>query len=296
VNLLDCVFPRGNAHDIRLFQHARLLRDQRRLLPYLAAAADLFSPGDEVVDIGAGTGILLKRLLDHMPIKRAVAIECDIRALRLAQHALRGYPVTFFASEARQVTLSPRSSRAVISELMGPIGCDEGIVETLYDFVRRHPDVNRVLPHRLNVQAVCIYSEEISAMQTELSDAYASLCLEQKEGGLRYSLGAAFSRILWTAYISNFTIHGHARPLAEFNLGRTPSSAFAKTLTDFPRTHWNALVIFFNAIFAPGVFLDSFPHSQLSNWLCNFIIRPKGGQTVQLVHRLGRNPLNIQWY
>ena len=106
-----------------------MLADQRRVQAFRRILAVAVSPGDVVVDIGTGTG-LLALLAVGAGASRVYAIERG-DVIDLAQHIARQNRVedrvTFVRGDSREVQI-PETADLVMGELIGSLGLDEQIL------------------------------------------------------------------------------------------------------------------------------------------------------------------------
>lgn len=132
--------------------HHLLLADRVRLEAAARALRETVRPGDVVVDLGAGTGILGFLAL-RAGAGRVYAIERHpiIRLARaLARENRLEDRVRFVRGDSRRVRL-PERADLVVSDLVGPLGIDAemaGVVADARRFLRRG---GRFLPERSEV-------------------------------------------------------------------------------------------------------------------------------------------------
>lgn len=136
-------------------EHARMLHDQRRTGDYLAAIAVAVRPGDVVLDIGTGSGVLAVAAA-RAGARHVYAIEAsDIAGVAERVFAVNGVAdrVTLIPGWSRQVDL-PEPADLLISEIIGSEPLDEEILETTLDARRRllAPGA-RLVPHTLTLMA-----------------------------------------------------------------------------------------------------------------------------------------------
>lgn len=135
-----------------LLMHQMMLGDAPRLRAYDRALEQAVSPGDVVVDVGAGLLALSLLALRH-GAEHVYAIEADpataAAAARIAEaNDLKGR-LTLIHGDARTARL-PRKVDVLVSEMMGNLGPEEEMAEVLRVVARQHlrPD-GRVVPRRL---------------------------------------------------------------------------------------------------------------------------------------------------
>jgi SAM-dependent methyltransferase len=136
-------------------EHARMLDDSRRTNDYLAAIADAVRPGDVVLDIGTGSGILAVAAA-RAGARRVFAVEAsDIAGVAERVFAANGVDdsVTLVAGWSRQIEL-PERADLLVSEVIGSEPFEEEILETTLDARRRllKPEA-RLIPSKLTLLA-----------------------------------------------------------------------------------------------------------------------------------------------
>jgi protein arginine N-methyltransferase 1 len=136
--------------------HARMLDDRTRTAALIEGIRETVRPGDVVVEIGTGTGVLATAAA-RAGASRVYAIEVgDIAQKARAVFAANGLAdvVTVVEGWSTQVEL-PELGDVLISEILGDDVLEEHVVELTLDARRRllKPDA-RHLSHRLSVSAV----------------------------------------------------------------------------------------------------------------------------------------------
>ena len=136
-------------------EHGRMLHDDRRTGDYLAAVAAAVRPGDVVLDIGTGSGVLAVAAA-RAGARRVYAVEgSDIAEVAERVFAANGVTdtVTLLPGWSRQIEL-PEPADLLVAELIGNEPLEEEILETTLDARRRllKPDA-RLVPHRLTLLA-----------------------------------------------------------------------------------------------------------------------------------------------
>ncbi len=136
-------------------EHARMLHDSRRTGDYLTAIAAAVRPGDVVLDIGTGSGVLAVAAA-RAGARRVYAIEAsDIAVVAEQVFSVNGVAdrVTLIPGWSRQVVL-PEPADLLVSEIIGSEPLEEEILETTLDARRRllAPGA-RLLPHTLTLMA-----------------------------------------------------------------------------------------------------------------------------------------------
>ncbi len=146
----------------RSSQHVLMLEDRVRTNAFLEAIRDTVRPGDVVLDIGTGTGVLAiaaaKAGAAHVYAIEATAMS-DVARRGVAANGLTE-KVTVIHGMSTDVTL-PQRADVVVSETVGDDLFDESILPTLHDAAERlaTPDA-RFIPHALAPVIVPIHLDE----------------------------------------------------------------------------------------------------------------------------------------
>jgi precorrin-6B methylase 2 len=148
-------------------EHARMLHDDRRTSDYLAAIAQAVRPGDVVLDIGTGSGVLAIGA-SRAGARHVYAVE----ASDIAEVAERVFAVneledriTLVPGWSRQIDL-PEPADLLVSEIIGNEPFEEEILETTLDARRRllKPGA-RMIPNALTLFARPLLLPENEARQ-----------------------------------------------------------------------------------------------------------------------------------
>ena len=132
-----------------------MLHDDRRTGDYLAALAEAVRPGDVVLDIGTGSGVLAVAAA-RAGARRVYAVEAsDIAEVAERVFAANGVQdrVTLVPGWSRQIEL-PEPADLLVAEIIGNEPLEEEILETTLDARRRllKPEA-RLIPHALTLLA-----------------------------------------------------------------------------------------------------------------------------------------------
>jgi hypothetical protein len=133
--------------------HVAMLNDRRRTAAYLDAVAEVVTPGDVVVDLGTGTGILALAAA-RAGAAHVYAIEATrIGGLARAMFEAHGLAdrITLLPGWSTRLEL-PRPADVLVSEIIGSEPFAERVLEFTRDAVRRmlRPG-GRLIPWRLEV-------------------------------------------------------------------------------------------------------------------------------------------------
>jgi protein arginine N-methyltransferase 1 len=147
----------------RWIMHQAMIGDTRRLTLYDRALQHAISPGDIVVDVGAGMLILSLLALKH-GAARVYAVEGNSQLAELARCIARQNDVqsqlTVIEGDARSVAFSEPAD-VIISEMMGNFGPEEDMPALLRAVAQRClRKGGRVVPARLSFHVQAIEFED----------------------------------------------------------------------------------------------------------------------------------------
>jgi precorrin-6B methylase 2 len=136
-------------------EHARMLHDEHRTRDFIAALTAAVRPGDVVLDIGTGSGVLAVAVA-RAGAGRVYAVEAsDIAAVAGLVFEANGVKdrVTLVPGWSRQIEL-PERADLLVAEVIGNEPLEEEILETTLDARRRllKPGA-RLVPHALELLA-----------------------------------------------------------------------------------------------------------------------------------------------
>ncbi len=134
--------------------HIEMLNDRARTKRYINAIREVVRPGDIVVDLGTGTGVLAMAAAQagasHV---YAIEINKDIAEIAKANFALNGFAdtITLCHGNSTDITL-PEQADVLVSEIIGDDPLDEQIIELTADARKRFlkPDA-RMIPNRIEL-------------------------------------------------------------------------------------------------------------------------------------------------
>src|SRR3990167_9405845 len=161
---VDELFPEvGNLYGYPSV-HAEMVSDEQRMKKYSEAVKSRVKNGDIVADIGTGLGTLTFMAL-AAEASHAYAIEQNSTALEWAKKlaALNGYEnrITFFEGNSRRVQL-PQKVDVIISETIGHIAFEEGIIEALFDARERFLSPGgKIIPRSVELKAALVEEKDV---------------------------------------------------------------------------------------------------------------------------------------
>jgi len=261
------VWQRDGSHSQVLDYHLSMLLDTARIESYRRAINASVKPGDVVVDIGCGTGVLTFMACEA-GAKRVYAIEGGpvIQAAReLAADNGFADRIEFLGGWSVDLGL-PELADVLITETIGNAGLDEGIVAWTADARQRLLRPSAVLlPQRLRLWVAA----------TESFDGHA-LVADWTAPELPYDYTAAHrraARTLWFTDIRPHNLLGQPELAADVDLTTAldESTTSAGELTIDRDGTLHGLACWFDSLLCPGVTVDNLPPREGSSWSQGFL-------------------------
>ena len=247
--------------------HRQLLADETRTHAYRDAIRRVVRPGDVVVDLGCGSGIL-SFFACEAGASRVYAIDMTHAADAasfLARHLGFADRIHVLHADAREVEL-PERADVLVTETLGAIGLDEGITALVRDARARmlKPDA-RIIPSRVAVDVVPV----------ELSIDYARRVAWWSQP--RYGLDLSAMRVFASnsiAFARIDTLAHLAQPAEVLNVdlahNDSPSLEGRASFTSRRNGELHGFGIYFKAALADGVSLTNCDR-RTSSWTQAFL-------------------------
>ena len=276
--------------------HANMVLDKARVDTYDRAIRSTVAPGDVVMDIGTGTGLLAFMAIDAGASK-VYAIERVSKALRWAeilakQHGY-GDRIVFLKRDSRTIDSSelPEKADVVISELIGHVAFEEGMVESMFhardSFLKPS---GKMIPQKVQLVGALVVEQEI---YRNCIDCWGPI------GNIDYT--PLRDEAVNACYLTSFSdddLLSLPSTFLEVNLSGDypPILVASKFLRANRRGSANGLALWFNATLAKGVVLSSSPW-QPTHWKQCFApnvapidVEPGDSISVSLSMRLRHSP------
>lgn len=191
-------------------RHAAMLFDFERTLPLLKAIRKKMRPGDIVVDVGCGLGILSLAAC-HAGAKRVYAIDVDGEAMAFARAQAKRLgmdkKIVWLKDHSFNIDLIEKAD-LLIQETIGPLAFDENFLPTLLDAKKRFlKKGGKIIPEEVslcgapvNAQRKFLCKPKVLALIKTKTAANRNLVIRQswkiKKGGGPAGI-LAWPRILW---------------------------------------------------------------------------------------------------
>lgn len=290
--------------------HVEMLGDRVRTSAFLAALEEVVEPGDVVVDIGTGTGILAAGAA-RAGARRVYAIE----ATPIGHHARAVFEangladrVTLVEGWSTRVTL-PERADLVVAEILGSEALEERMLPVLLDARRRLLEPGGlVMPSSVRIfgQVVMVPEERVSSItftdgNTSRWSAWYDLelrALAEYSARLHHRFTATIEDVRSWQGVSDPVL------LAELDLRtiETPRVDAVVPATMRASGTANAALAFFEAQLSPEVVLSTNPALDpcpaswgLPVWLFAEPVEVRGGETLELrySYRRGTGHLRV---
>jgi protein arginine N-methyltransferase 1 len=246
--------------------HVKMLDDRARTEAFLAAIAATVRPGDVVVDVGTGSGVLAVAAA-RAGARRVYAVESSaIATAAAAVFAANGVAdrVTLVEGWSTRVDL-PERADVLVSETLGNDPLAEEIVETMRDARRRFlREGARTIPSRVRIVAVPASFDPAVRVRLEFTEP--ALARWRASYGIDFTPLAAVRRdpchpILLDPGREPWTPLAEPTMLGEVDFASKDDVAvYARAEVALDRAgRVDGVVVFFDAVLGPEVVLSTRP-------------------------------------
>ncbi len=241
--------------------HHSMVFDRRRSETFLRAIMKTVKPGDVVVDLGAGTG-LLSLFAAAAGARRIYAIEHEpIGDIAREVATVNGVAdrIEFVVGKSTEIDL-PEKGDVLVTETIGNAAFDEGIIESVVDARKRHLKSDaRIIPQ--NVSLICALLELPRDREDveKLSQPVYTFDLSPLQSLM-------IDRMAWDE-LSPVSVVSDPRPIFEADL-HNPITPIAgrKVLRARREAKVDAIGFWFSAVIAKGEILTNAPPNTTPSW------------------------------
>jgi predicted RNA methylase len=243
-----------------------MLSDSVRMRAYQLALRASVQPGDVVLDLGAGAGILGFMALKLGAAKVYAIEKSDAIELARAIAEKNGFSdrVVFLNANSKDVEL-PEKVDLIVSETLGSFAVDENTLDFTIDARKRFlREEGRMVPHQLRVFAAPV----------EAPACFEKLRFWQRICGIDFSPAFdVFSRKIMVEEIAPRQLLARPALLDEISLFERESPVCeAKVYFSFDRPGTvHGFAGWFTADLAPGVVIDTAPGKPPTHWKQAFL-------------------------
>ncbi len=234
-------------------EHARMLHDDRRTSDYLRAIERAVRPGDVVLEIGTGSGVLAVAAA-RAGARQVYAIEAsDIADVAQRVFEVNGVAdrVTLIRGWSRHVDL-PEPADVLVSEIIGSEPLEEEILETTLDARQRllAPGA-RLLPHTLTLEVRPVVVPEPALRQRAIPPGsrqrWQSLYGVDFEPLIAAAEGGLIHHTVESEVASQWRQVGAVADLVVLDLARISSASVSATCDVVGAEPFNAVAMTFRA-------------------------------------------------
>ena len=243
--------------------HLSMLVDETRTGAYSQAISRVVKPGDVVVDVGCGSGIL-SFFACRAGARRVHAIESEpvinIAELVAAKNGFQDR-ITFYNDSSFNVEL-PEPADVVVTETMGTFGFEEGILGSLTDARERFlKKGGRLIPHGVDLFLVPV---ELPQFYEHVVDFWVNRCQGFDFSPVRHLTVNNFHPLK----LHEGTFLGDPLRVQEIEFGEATQTEVKAGFTIHARRQgWlHGLAGWFNAELIPGLSISNGPRDKASHW------------------------------
>lgn len=268
--------------------HVRMLNDRARTAGYLSAIREVVKPGDVVIDMGTGSGVLALAAA-QAGASRVYALEAGaIGKSAVANFAANGFAdrITLVQGWSTQINL-PERADVLVSEIIGSDPLGERVLECTADAVTRmlKPDA-RLLPARL-----LIYGLPVAIPETEISRhtfTDKSIKKWQRWYGMDFSPMVSIAKqnppLLYVKSVRARRFDALAEPVlladVDFRAAKELVIDNSRTVQACRSARLNGVIVYFELELSPRVRLSTAPSSAgvTNNWSTQVFCLPEALQ------------------
>lgn len=243
--------------------HLSMLVDETRTGAYSQAISKVVKPGDVVVDLGCGSGIL-SFFACRAGARHVYAIESEavinIAELVAAKNGFQDR-ITFYNDSSFNVEL-PEPADVIVTETMGTFGFEEGILGSLTDardrFLKKD---GKLIPYGVGLFLVPV---ELPQFYEHVVDFWVNRCQGFDFSPVRHLTVNNFHPLK----LHEGTFLGDPLRVQEIEFGETTQAEVKASFSVHARRQgWlHGLAGWFNAELIPGLSISNGPRDKASHW------------------------------
>ena len=265
--------------------HVRMLNDRQRTSRFLAAIREVVRPGDVVLDIGTGTGILAATAA-AAGARRVYAMEASrVAGVAASLFEKNGFGdrVTLLRGWSTELKL-PERADVLVSEMIGNDPLDERVLEVTADAVKRllKPGA-RLIPSRVRIFGLPVAVPQHRMTELALTPAtarkwsrwyeldFSTVAAAARESSIRFSVSPQVAR-LWKTFSDPVL-------LADIDLASNNTLIFDNFVTAVASVagKLTGILVYFDLQLGPTVNLSIAPAiaDRRNHWRSNVWVLPR---------------------
>ena len=277
--------------------HRSMLDDRVRTGSFLKAILKTVNPGDVVLDLGCGTGVL-SYFACMAGAKRVYAVEQGPiieLAKSICQHNGFQDQVTFYNDWSTHVDL-PEEVNVIITETIGNLGFEEGVLGWVLDAKKRFlAEEGRIIPQSIEMVLVPTenpaYHEDVNIWNQELYSLDFSPA---------HSL--AVNNLLWADWSTGDLFLSKPASLVNIDLKQIENTDFSEQVSFVAQRDGllHGLGGWFSAELTPGLVVSNAPPNQTPSWNQTFFpveqpFKVSAGDRILAEIRVRENAAHWEW-
>jgi len=212
--------------------HELLLGDRIRMRAFQAAIEEVVRPGMTVLDLGTGTGILAEWALKNGAARvYGLELNQDILATAVERVGTAGYGASFKPIQGMSLDVTlPEAVDVIVSETLGNLADNEGMVEILDDARRRFlAPGGRMIPSRVESYLVPVAAERAHTLVSTCTVAD----VDPGDWLSRVKMHGARDQfdVYYDAVLPRSSHLASARVARRYDLDRANDAMYSETLT-----------------------------------------------------------------
>lgn len=284
--------------DMAVLHHSHMLKDHERLNKYRQAILASISAQDSVVDIGCGTGAL-SILASQVTSLDIHAIEYFNFPLKIAENTCKHISNIILEKNSSFQSNLPDNPTVILTETMGQIGPEEHIVESLFDFKKRYPSVQTLIPSRLKVLVQPVSGIFLDSVKEDKLKPFRELDkFDMDFKSAMPDIEDALCRLILQLNLSTSLVTPVTLPetIVDYKLGVDSSSTFNHTLNLVGSSEQcNAVHLFFEAALTEDITLSTHFQKPFTHWEHSVVLRPEGKNNFHISYKAGDRFVACNW-
>jgi hypothetical protein len=184
----------------------------------------------------------------------------------------------------------------LITETLGYLGIDEGIVEQCFDFCARHPSIKKLMPSVVRLKCQFLYLAKVVEDYDTLLNSYLS-CFAYVSPKLVCEFERLFCSLIRKDFINadGLKICSEQKLIRQFELGLDKTSGMEYSIDCGQHCDANVIHFYFEADLASGITLSNYVFDPKTHWLHSYAAIPRGAFRGRLIFTPSDRKLKLIW-